>query len=162
MNAASVCCSASIAASSVANHFTELLSKYIAAGSSGDSSYSHANGGPEYRKKANRGCEQCRNYYPVLGVQADAPVETIKQAYKNLVNVWHPDRFGHNEELRQRAEARFKDIQQAYSHVTFACPSSPDDHITHIVRGLPFRNAELIHKALRSGDSITKWQHFSF
>jgi DnaJ-class molecular chaperone len=41
----------------------------------------------------------------------------IKQAYKDLVNVWHPDRFEHNAGLRHRAEGRFKDIQEAYNHV---------------------------------------------
>jgi len=38
----------------------------------------------------------------------------IRQAYKDLVNVWHPDRFVHNPRLREKAEKKLKDINRAY------------------------------------------------
>jgi hypothetical protein len=117
--AASKTCADSLAARIVADHFTELLGKYRSAeSSSGDSSYSaYESKGAESVPNPGGNCPECRNYYPVLGVKADATAEVIEKAYKVLVNVWHPDRFENNEGLRHATEERFKDIQEAYKHV---------------------------------------------
>ncbi|MBE9028352.1 DnaJ domain-containing protein [filamentous cyanobacterium LEGE 11480] len=40
--------------------------------------------------------------------------EDLKQAYKDLVQVWHPDRFSHSERLKQKAESKLKQINLAY------------------------------------------------
>lgn len=38
----------------------------------------------------------------------------IKAAYRDLVKVWHPDRFGDDARLRQRADERLQRINEAY------------------------------------------------
>jgi hypothetical protein len=38
----------------------------------------------------------------------------IKEAYRDLVKVWHPDRFGSDLRLRQKAELQLKLINEAY------------------------------------------------
>jgi hypothetical protein len=38
----------------------------------------------------------------------------LKQAYHDLVQVWHPDKHSHNERLRQKADEKMKEINQAY------------------------------------------------
>ncbi|MCX6924862.1 MAG: J domain-containing protein [Verrucomicrobia bacterium] len=38
----------------------------------------------------------------------------LKQAYHDLVQVWHPDKHAHNERLRQQADEKMKEINQAY------------------------------------------------
>ncbi len=38
----------------------------------------------------------------------------LKQAYHDLVQVWHPDKHTHNERLRQKADEKMKEINQAY------------------------------------------------
>jgi energy-converting hydrogenase Eha subunit E len=40
--------------------------------------------------------------------------EDLKQAYKDLAQVWHPDRFAHNPRLKEKAEAKLKQINSAY------------------------------------------------
>ena len=40
--------------------------------------------------------KQC---YEILGVNMEASEQEIKEAYKNLVKVWHPDRFSHDPKL---------------------------------------------------------------
>jgi hypothetical protein len=55
--------------------------------------------------------EQC---YEVLEIASDASIEDIKQAYKDLAQFWHPDRYAYNPRLQQKAEAKFKDINMAY------------------------------------------------
>ena len=53
--------------------------------------------------------------FTVLGVDRTASVETIKKAYRELVNKYHPDKVDHlGEEFKALAEKRFKQIQQAY------------------------------------------------
>lgn len=44
-------------------------------------------------------------------------LDEAKQAYKDLVNVWHPDRFNENARLRERAEKKLKEINLAYETV---------------------------------------------
>ena len=42
-----------------------------------------------------------------------SPAE-VKEAYRDLVQVWHPDRFGKNPRVQKKAEAMLKEINAAY------------------------------------------------
>jgi curved DNA-binding protein CbpA len=44
-------------------------------------------------------------------------LEDLKQAYKDLAQVWHPDRFSHNPRLQQKAEEKLKQINEAYTQL---------------------------------------------
>ena len=57
--------------------------------------------------------------YELLGLTPNATAQEIKQAYRDLVEVWHPDRFAHNERLRQKAETMMKMINAAYQRLRF-------------------------------------------
>jgi uncharacterized protein YjbI with pentapeptide repeats len=52
--------------------------------------------------------------YFVLGLEPGANPEQIKEAWRDLVQVWHPDRFGGNDRLQQKAQEKLKQINQAY------------------------------------------------
>ena len=39
----------------------------------------------------------------------------LDQAYRDLVQVWHPDRYASNARLQQKAEEKLKDINRAYA-----------------------------------------------
>jgi curved DNA-binding protein len=52
-----------------------------------------------------------RNYYQVLGVSQDAPIEDIKRVYRKLARQYHPDLNPGD----KAAEEKFKDIGEAYS-----------------------------------------------
>ena len=69
--------------------------------------------------------EQCLQ---VLGLTAGASKEQIKQAYHDMVKVWHPDRFVHDPRLQKQAEEKLKLINEAHdflmgSRVQTARPS---------------------------------------
>lgn len=50
----------------------------------------------------------------ILEIDQTASIEGVTQAYKDIVNVWHPDRFNHNPRLKRKAEERIKEINIAY------------------------------------------------
>ena len=52
--------------------------------------------------------------YRALDLPPGASIEQIRAAYKELVKVWHPDRFGKDEKLRERATQKLQQINAAY------------------------------------------------
>lgn len=56
-------------------------------------------------------------YRSILGVDATASPEQLRQAYLDLVKRWHPDRLAHNPELQKEAEAKLKEINEAYKEL---------------------------------------------
>jgi len=55
--------------------------------------------------------------YRVLELTPGASPDEVRAAWRDLVQVWHPDRFQGNERLRARAEARLKQINEAYEKI---------------------------------------------
>jgi curved DNA-binding protein CbpA len=58
-----------------------------------------------------------REAFQILDLDRNASIEEAKQAYKDLANIWHPDRFSNNPRLRQKAEEKLKRINAAYETV---------------------------------------------
>lgn len=52
--------------------------------------------------------------YRVLGLYPGASQEEVKSAYRDLAQVWHPDRFSHSERLGAKAQKNFKRINEAF------------------------------------------------
>lgn len=50
----------------------------------------------------------------VLVLRPGATPVQIKEAYRDLVKVWHPDRFGSDARLRVKAEEKLQRINEAY------------------------------------------------
>lgn len=62
--------------------------------------------------------------YEILGLQAGASLEQVKQAYRDLAMVWHPDRFSHNFCLQEKAQEELKKINEAYEELNSSTFSS--------------------------------------
>jgi len=58
-----------------------------------------------------------RTCYETLELSPDASIEDVKQAYKDLVNIWHPDRVSNNPRLKQKAEEKLKQINAAHERL---------------------------------------------
>lgn len=58
------------------------------------------------------------DYYKLLQVERGATEEELKKAYRKLAMKWHPDK---NPNSKKEAEAKFKQISEAYEVTT---PSS--------------------------------------
>jgi curved DNA-binding protein CbpA len=52
--------------------------------------------------------------YRVLDLSPGASLDEVREAWRDLVQVWHPDRFRDNTRLHRKAEERIKQINLAY------------------------------------------------
>lgn len=71
--------------------------------------------------------------YFLLGLKPGASLAQVKQAYRQLVKVWHPDRFFEQQE-KQQAEEKLKQINEAYNQLKYYQPietnqSSPRNEV---------------------------------
>jgi DnaJ-class molecular chaperone len=55
--------------------------------------------------------------YAVLDLDPSASPAEIHQAYRDLVQVWHPDRFAHNPRLQRKADTKMRAINAAYARL---------------------------------------------
>jgi DnaJ domain len=53
--------------------------------------------------------------YLILGIHPGASWKQLRQAYKKMVNAWHPDRFQQDVRQKKLAEEKTKEITQAYN-----------------------------------------------
>ena len=56
-------------------------------------------------------------YYHVLELDPQASLEEARQAYRDLIAVWHPDRYTHNPRLQAKAEEKLKALNAAFEIV---------------------------------------------
>jgi len=52
--------------------------------------------------------------YRTLDIEPGASLEEVKKSYRELVRVWHPDRFTHDPRLQKKAQEKLKQINLAY------------------------------------------------
>jgi tetratricopeptide (TPR) repeat protein len=90
----------------------------------------------------------------ILGLEAGATKEEVKEAYRDLVHVWHPDRFAQNSRLQKKAEEKLKEINAAYEELMTRPwpkaipasskhpPPSPPPAARETAGAGPFRRAE--------------------
>lgn len=60
----------------------------------------------------------------ILGLEDDATADDIKIAYRETVQILHPDKFAGNEKLQNRATEQFKRLQEAYDLLSSGASSS--------------------------------------
>ena len=63
--------------------------------------------------------------YYILGLEPGVPIAQIKQAYRQLVKIWHPDCFS-DLEKKQQAEKKIKTINEAYDLLKSYQPPLPN------------------------------------
>jgi DnaJ-class molecular chaperone len=75
-----------------------------------------------------------RDYYEVLGVARNASEADIKKAYRKLARQYHPDRNPGD----KQAEARFKEVQEAYEVLNDKTKRQQYDQFGHAGPGAAF------------------------
>ena len=72
-----------------------------------------------------------------LSLDQTASFDQIREAYQDLVMVWHPDRFMNNPRLYKKAEEKLKQVNQAYSYLKKQQSRSPKRDSTSSVAPRP-------------------------
>lgn len=60
------------------------------------------------------------DYYTILKVDKNATEDDLKKSYRKLAMKWHPDK---NPTTKTEAEAKFKQISEAYEVTPFLVPN---------------------------------------
>ena len=72
-----------------------------------------------YNQLKSKYIKTSHSAYDVLGVSANASMEEIKKAYKNLCKQYHPDKVQHlGDEFKNFADEKIKEINKAYDSIT--------------------------------------------
>jgi curved DNA-binding protein CbpA len=71
----------------------------------------------ERRAEKKKDPEKINRCIEMLGLNPGASQEEVNQAYRDLVNVWHPDRFADNQRLQKKAEGKLKEINASYEYI---------------------------------------------
>jgi uncharacterized RDD family membrane protein YckC len=100
--------------------------------------------------------------FEILRLKPEASVEDLKLAYRDMVNVWHPDRFLHNPRLKEKAEQQLQEINQAYEiALTYLSLDAKDGLKDEIgIAGKPSQsrpNARSVRKPTTSFSSLPIW-----
>lgn len=74
----------------------------------------------------------------ILGIQSGAGPDEIRQAYRDLVQVWHPDRFAGNPRLQRKAEEALKKINLAYAELLSGGRNTGIPHKAETKKAEPF------------------------
>ncbi|MBF0542694.1 MAG: tetratricopeptide repeat protein [Nitrospirae bacterium] len=75
--------------------------------------------------------DNLKQYFEILEIEPTDSLDTIKQAYKDLVNVWNPDRFVHDADLHQKAVEKINRINKAYD---FFCEILKSNNIDTFIK----------------------------
>ena len=62
-------------------------------------------------------------HFAILGVTKFSTKDEIKNAYRELMKVWHPDKFENNRKHQNEAQEKCKKINDAYSQFKDFIPS---------------------------------------
>jgi preprotein translocase subunit Sec63 len=62
----------------------------------------------------------------ILELETTGSLQEAKRAYKDLVRVWHPDRFQKNPRLKQKADKKLREINLAYNFLRSHIESNQD------------------------------------
>lgn len=62
--------------------------------------------------------DRIQEYLRLLDLKVPFTPEELQRQYRDLVQVWHPDRHAHNERLKDKAEEKLKLINEAYEQLS--------------------------------------------
>ncbi len=71
-------------------------------------------------------CARC-DALRTLGLERGASRNEIRDTYRDLVKVWHPDRFSNDGKLHSRAEERLKEVNEAFQRLNSSLQNSSGD-----------------------------------
>jgi len=68
--------------------------------------------------------KRINEYKKLFNVEQDTDLKTLKTTYRNLVKEWHPDKFQNGDEMCEEAEAKSRQIIDAYHFLVSIAPET--------------------------------------
>ncbi|WP_373526423.1 J domain-containing protein [Nostoc sp.] len=65
--------------------------------------------------------QDLHKHLAVLELKPGASLEEIKASYRELVHIWHPDRFHGNPNLQQRTHLKLQQVNESYEVLKDYC-----------------------------------------
>ncbi|CAH2077681.1 unnamed protein product [Thlaspi arvense] len=108
------------------------------------------------RKREEEEGEMGVDYYKVLQVDRSASEDDLKKAYRKLAMKWHPDKNPNN---KKDAEAKFKQISEAYDVCLFIIPTASqlNSMIALLKPSILISSDEILHLVILSAAEL---KHF--
>ena len=126
----------SIAVKMVVDEYLTVLKPHIKGGGAGSAEFLSTSAATGSSDGLSKDCA-------TLGVKNGATPEEVKQAYRDLAKVWHPDRFDSGDtRLQRKAEEQLKAINDAYARIKEAQPYNPPQSASK-VETMPHKEALL-------------------
>src|SRR6266498_2395954 len=93
-------------------------------------------------------------HHETLGIPKSANANEVKNSYRSLVKIYHPDRFAEGSKAHAEAAKRIREINAAYA--VLSKPLSRASYDLKLSRALPHSGAEPEHCA-SCGKPTTYW-----
>ncbi|MCT7966712.1 DnaJ domain-containing protein [Laspinema sp. D1] len=61
--------------------------------------------------------DKIARFYKILGLNSNASLKEVKQAYRTLVKKWHPDLFYDNPEQQKKAQEVIQKMNEIYKEI---------------------------------------------
>lgn len=95
--------------------------------------------------------DEIRHSYRALELEPGASLEQVKQAWRELVKVWHPDRFLNDAKMQRKAQERLKDINRAYEILSRFLTEGTSPRGSHVNPSNAHRQEEQESKETKAG-----------
>lgn len=92
----------------------------------------------------------------IIGLDDDATAQDIKTAYKECVQILHPDRFAGNKKLQERATEQFKRLQDAYEFLQSGRGAKGSSASSRASRSVSYAEAQLAGLAAARTQLVTQ------
>ena len=89
--------------------------------------------------------------YRILDLEPGADLGSVRQAYRLLVKVWHPDRFANDPKLQAFSDDKLKDINASYEAIVAYLASGWENNNPPTTDGVPPGNTWSTSDQYKSG-----------
>ena len=96
----------------------------------------------------------------ILQLDRTASKSEVKDAYRGLVMIWHPDIYPNNSQLRLKADQQMKEINLAYETLHDYSPQSKSDAPAEGVGDDPIVSGSVTYSAWQATEPTTPGDHW--